>query len=124
MTLPSGKNYTPSDLMNRYAKENAGVKFYYDHYFRAILEIAGICYCFDCWNIADNGDGTETATMYLYTNARQRTVKVRFENGDEITTKINGAREEVFRYFRPGTLFNLGTLCDNMQRVVSCEIIE
>ena len=51
---------------------------------------------------------------------------VRFDNGDVLTTRINGTREEIEEYYAPGKLFNLGSRYDRMHRVEKiheiCEI--
>lgn len=52
-----------------------------------------------------------------------KTVKVIFTNGDEIITDINGSDEEIRAYYRIGNTFNLGDYKDDMQQVVSVEIL-
>lgn len=54
---------------------------------------------------------------------KMRLVKVTFENGDTITTHINGTDEEIKWYYIIGRLFNIGTVADNMQKVEFVEII-
>lgn len=49
-----------------------------------------------------------------------KTVTVHFENGDTITTRINGTDEEIKAYYL-GRYFNLGTVGDNMQKAVAVE---
>lgn len=50
-----------------------------------------------------------------------KNVKVTFEDGDHIITRINGTEEEIKKYYS-GT-FNLGPVTDNMQKVVGVEFI-
>ena len=50
-------------------------------------------------------------------------VKVLFSNGDTITTRINGTKEEILQYYKVGKIFNLGCESDNLQRVVKVEFI-
>lgn len=52
--------------------------------------------------------------------------KVTFQNGEVITTPINGTETEIKNYYKVGRLFNLGngaTSEDNMQAVEKCEVI-
>lgn len=54
-----------------------------------------------------------------------RTVKVKFENGKEITTSINGTDEEIKNYYKVGREFNIGDgVEDDMQKVKSVQIKE
>lgn len=54
-----------------------------------------------------------------------KTVKVIFENNDEIITGINGTDEEIKEYYKPGNIFNLGMgENDNLQKVKSIEFIK
>ncbi len=48
--------------------------------------------------------------------------KVTYSNGDIITTGINGTEETIKDYFKIGSVFNIGSVTDNMQTVVSCEV--
>lgn len=54
-----------------------------------------------------------------------RVVKVTYENGDTITTSMSPklTNEEMLDYFRVGKYFNIGSVEDNMQRVVKAEIL-
>lgn len=54
-----------------------------------------------------------------------RAIKVYYENGDTITTSMsaNLTDKEMLDYFQPGKVFNIGSVSDNMQRVVKSEII-
>lgn len=63
LTVPQSWNYCPVDLMKKYAKENAGARFFHD--LRAILVINGTKYTYERWKIKKNDDGTETVTVYL-----------------------------------------------------------
>ncbi len=55
-----------------------------------------------------------------------KTAMVRFDNGDLITTGINGTDEEIREYYSVGKVFNLGhpdeAIEDLMAKVVSVEI--
>lgn len=44
-------------------------------------------------------------------------VKVLFEDGDTIETRINGTRESVQEHYMPGSMFNLGSRGDRFCRV-------
>ena len=57
---------------------------------------------------------------------KMKTVIVKFDNGDSITTGINGTDEEIRDYYRIGTVFNLGDGAggDLMSSVVSVEFLE
>jgi len=51
------------------------------------------------------------------------TAIIQFDNGDTITTDINGTDEEIRKYYRIGREFNLGCNGDDlMAKVVSVEI--
>lgn len=52
-----------------------------------------------------------------------KTAIVTYSNGDKITTSINGSEEEIKKYFSIGKYFNIGCDKDNMQKVVSCEVL-
>jgi hypothetical protein len=64
--IPETGNFTPSDLMNDYARLNPRAKFCRDHYFSAYLLIAGTRYYYDHYKI-ENGsdDGSICVTVYL-----------------------------------------------------------
>jgi len=51
-----------------------------------------------------------------------KTVIVKFDNGDSITTSINGTDEEIKNYYKIGREFNLGCVEDLMAKVISCEV--
>ncbi len=57
--------------------------------------------------------------------AKFKHVKVTFENNDYIETSINGqmSDEQIKDYYAIGKTFNIGNVDDNLQKVVSCEII-
>lgn len=51
-------------------------------------------------------------------------IRVTFDNGDSITTRINGTPAEIERYYI-GQVFNVGIGPeDNMTRAVSVEFLE
>lgn len=50
-------------------------------------------------------------------------VKVTFENGDIIETRINGTKEEIAKYYMSGKI-NIGKVTDDFQKAVSVEFIE
>lgn len=52
-----------------------------------------------------------------------KTVKVIFENGNSITTRINGTVEEIKDYYAIGTPFNIGSVDDDIQKVKSLEFL-
>lgn len=54
---------------------------------------------------------------------KRHTVKVTFENGDTLTTEINGTWVEVATYYL-GQPFNLGADLDNLQKAISVEFIK
>ena len=49
-------------------------------------------------------------------------VKVTFENG-KIETSINGTVEEIENYYRVGSIFNIGSVEDDLQKVVNLEFV-
>lgn len=51
------------------------------------------------------------------------TIKVYFANGDFITTRINASEREISDLYRVGSKINIGSVSDNMQQVVSVEIL-
>lgn len=54
---------------------------------------------------------------------RRRTVKVTFEDGNCLTTGINGTVEEIRKYY-VGNIFNLGTVEDRMVKATGIEFLE
>lgn len=69
--VASGENFTPSDLMRRYAKENSGVEFGYNQYFESELKIAGEVYRYDHWAIKPESDGFESVTLFMCKKEKQ-----------------------------------------------------
>lgn len=55
-----------------------------------------------------------------------RAIKVTYSDGTVITTSMaaNLTDKQMLDYFRPGKVFNLGSLNDNLQYVVSREILK
>ncbi len=51
------------------------------------------------------------------------TVKVTFNDGDSMVTRINGSREEIAKYYM-GNWFNMGTVSDNLKQVTKVEFLE
>lgn len=60
---PQNRNFTAATLMYEYAKEN-NIKQWYE-YGNSILCICGQKYKYHHWEISDNGDETETVTVFL-----------------------------------------------------------
>jgi hypothetical protein len=55
-----------------------------------------------------------------------RTVKVKFSDGNEIITQINGTEEEIKKYYAVGSVFNIGDGAggDKLATVNSLEFID
>lgn len=51
-----------------------------------------------------------------------KTVKVIYENGDSMITKINGTEEDIKAYYI-GKVFNIGTVEDLLVKAVSVEFL-
>ena len=51
-----------------------------------------------------------------------RTVKVIYDNGDSVITKINGTESEIKAYYI-GKVFNIGTTKDLLVKAVSVEFL-
>lgn len=51
------------------------------------------------------------------------TIKVYFANGDFITTPINESEREIADLYRVGSKINIDSVSDNMQQVISVEIL-
>jgi hypothetical protein len=49
-------------------------------------------------------------------------IKVVLENGDSFYTKVNGTKADIEKYY-VGTIFNVGTINDDMQRCVGVEFL-
>lgn len=49
-------------------------------------------------------------------------IKIVLENDDFFYTKVNGTKEDIEKYY-VGTVFNIGTVTDNMQKCVKIEFI-
>lgn len=52
-----------------------------------------------------------------------KTVKVTFDNGDNIITNINGTKSEIKEYYI-GSIFNIGTYKDCLAKAISVEFLE
>ena len=54
-----------------------------------------------------------------------RAIKVTYSNGDVVRTSMaaNLTDEEMLDYFRVGKVFNIGSVKDNLQKVVKAELI-
>ena len=66
LTISADWNYTPSDLMNRYAKNTRGVTFFRDRYFSSYICKNGVWYEYSHLKTkqTDNPDFI-TVTVYL-----------------------------------------------------------
>lgn len=53
-----------------------------------------------------------------------RSVRVKFDDGNEIVTRISGSESAIKRYYAIGKVFNLGTTEDRLARVVSLEFLD
>jgi hypothetical protein len=55
-----------------------------------------------------------------------RAVKVHFANGDTISTSMAAhlTDEQIRDYYRIGSVFNIGNVTDNMQKVTKLEILK
>lgn len=51
-----------------------------------------------------------------------KTAHITFDNGDTITTSINGTDDEIRAYYL-GKWFNLGTVDDDMHKAVSVDVL-
>lgn len=60
---------------------------------------------------------------FINHNIERHNVKVTYSNNDTITTAINGTIEEIENYYRIGSVFNIGTVEDDLQKVVNLEFI-
>lgn len=52
-----------------------------------------------------------------------RLVRVTLADGNTITTRINGTDEEIRQYYRVGSLLNVGTVYDDMVKIVAVDIL-
>lgn len=52
-----------------------------------------------------------------------KTIKVKFDNGDELITRINGTESDIKKYYI-GNTFNMGRMTDCMAKAVSVEFLE
>lgn len=100
-----------------------------DEYYK--LEIVHVCdKIFEVYYYPDiTAQRGDIARMYPLENkvvkvdTPKHTVKVTFENGDSLTTSINGCKDEVEAYYQNG-IFNLGTETDNLQKVTNVKFIK
>lgn len=58
------KNYTPANLMERYAKNN-NLKIGYTPYFNTYIEIKGKYYIYDYWKIESLGISQDIVRVFL-----------------------------------------------------------
>ena len=64
VNYPNEKNYTPSDVMKRWAKENNKV-FARGMYGTPYINLFGKRYGYGSWKIIQNEDSTETVVVVL-----------------------------------------------------------
>ena len=53
-----------------------------------------------------------------------KTARIIFEDGNVITTDINGTDKEIKEYYSIGRFFNFGVNGDNMVKVTKCTILK
>ena len=63
ITKPTAANYTPASLVIEWAKQHS-IAYHRNKYGELII-LLDTPYIYDHWNIADNGDGTESVTIFL-----------------------------------------------------------
>lgn len=51
------------------------------------------------------------------------TIKCHYQNNDSIITRINGTLEDARNYFE-GSIFNIGSAKDNLQKCIKVELIK
>lgn len=68
----------------------------------------------------------EDELIYESNHMPLRSVKVKFDKGGEITTSMAAhlTDEDIYNYYKIGSYFNLGTIDDDMQKVVDVEILD
>ena len=59
-----GQNYTPADVMRRWAMENYET-FYRGIYGKPYIRLFGAAYYYEYWKISKNDNDTETVTITL-----------------------------------------------------------
>lgn len=52
-----------------------------------------------------------------------RNVKVIFQDGNSLVTKVNGTEQEIKEYYI-GNYFNMGTVYGDMQKAISVEFLD
>ena len=86
-------------------------------------------YCEDCKNKSTCKKSIGFMVGFCNTDflpvseTRSRLVRVLFSDGDSLETEIYGTEEEVMDYYKPGKVFNTGTVDDHLVKVVSAEIL-
>ncbi len=53
-----------------------------------------------------------------------KAVRITFNNGDIITTNINGTKDEIKEYYGKGQVFNIGVNGDKLVNVEKCEFLK
>lgn len=53
-----------------------------------------------------------------------RSVRILFDDGDEIVTRINGTEDDIKNYYAIGKVFNIGVYEDHLVRVVALEFLD
>ena len=69
---------------------------------------------------------TEAVTKidyYINHNIERHNVKVTYENGNVVSSTINGTIEEIENYYKIGSVFNIGSVTDNMQKITGLEFV-
>ena len=69
---------------------------------------------------------TEAVTKidyYINHNIERHNVKVTYENGNVVSSTINGTIEEIENYYKIGSVFNIGSVTDNMQKITGLKFV-
>lgn len=60
---------------------------------------------------------------YINHDIERHNIKVTYENGDVISSTINGTVEEIENYYKVGAVFNIGSVTDNRQKITGLEFV-
>lgn len=64
-----------------------------------------------------------TSKKYGKAVKSMKTIKVIFENGNSLTTRINGTEDEIRAYY-VGKVFNIGDVEDDLQEATGVEFLD
>lgn len=88
-----------------------------------IVDEAGRLVLEDVWNGFEDLEDAGWAVDSKPPEDGPRLVRVTLADGNTITTRINGTDEDIRQYYRVGSFLNVGTVYDDMVKIVAVDIL-